>query len=155
VKPELENPFANSESNSFKRLNPHLFGAVGAVEAKKPEPTTAKTLERRDQKLKRGKVGVQVRVHLVAVLRRELDDDNLVASFKCLRDHIASELGIDDADKRVEWKYHQLHTSGEEGVLVMLETISPAVARNNRPYIRKTDSALATEGQAAGENNNP
>ena len=38
---------------------------------------------------------------------RELDSDNLPTAFKHIRDQLAAEIGIDDRDKRVEWRYQQ------------------------------------------------
>lgn len=36
-----------------------------------------------------------------------LDDDNLQASLKSVRDEIAKRSGIDDRDPRVQWRYAQ------------------------------------------------
>lgn len=38
---------------------------------------------------------------------KQLDEDNLLRSFKPVRDAIADWLGCDDADKRIVWKYRQ------------------------------------------------
>lgn len=38
-----------------------------------------------------------------------MDDDNLVASFKALRDGIADRLGFDDGSDHVHWVYKQVH----------------------------------------------
>ena len=37
----------------------------------------------------------------------ELDDDNLRSAMKGARDGIADRLGVQDNDKRVEWRYEQ------------------------------------------------
>jgi len=42
-------------------------------------------------------------VTMTRIAPRELDDDNLVRSFKTVRDKIADLLNIDDRDKRVTW----------------------------------------------------
>lgn len=55
--------------------------------------------------------------------RRRMDDDNLVASLKPLRDAIARSLGIDDGDSRVVWQYSQTETRGQQGVIVSLECL--------------------------------
>ena len=46
-------------------------------------------------------------VILTRIAPRELDDDNLASGCKALRDGIADWLGIDDRDKRVQWRYAQ------------------------------------------------
>lgn len=46
-------------------------------------------------------------VRIIRIGPRRLDDDNLVASAKHLRDGIADRLGVDDADSRVVWEYAQ------------------------------------------------
>lgn len=47
------------------------------------------------------------RVTLTRIAPRALDDDNLAASFKSVRDGIADRLGINDRDPRVVWAYKQ------------------------------------------------
>jgi hypothetical protein len=46
-------------------------------------------------------------VTLTRVAPRDLDDDNLAGGFKSVRDGVADWLGIDDRDKRVQWRYEQ------------------------------------------------
>lgn len=46
-------------------------------------------------------------VRLIRTSPRALDDDNLAAGFKAVRDGIADALGINDRDPRVVWKYGQ------------------------------------------------
>lgn len=46
-------------------------------------------------------------VTLTRVAPRELDDDNLAACFKSVRDGVADWLFVDDRDPRVQWKYAQ------------------------------------------------
>jgi len=36
-----------------------------------------------------------------------LDDDNLQAAFKAVRDAVAAHIGIDDGDHRIQWEYAQ------------------------------------------------
>jgi len=50
---------------------------------------------------------------------RQLDkDDNLPGSLKAIKDELARLLGVDDADPRVEWRYHQ--DVGAWGVYVLI-----------------------------------
>ena len=61
-------------------------------------------------------------VTLTRVAPRKLDDDNLAGSLKATRDGIASALGVDDGDSRVEWKYAQERCkNGEQTVRVQIE----------------------------------
>lgn len=51
-------------------------------------------------------------VTFVRVSPRPLDDDNLAASFKSMRDEVAVWLGVDDGPRetRVTWRYEQEHS---------------------------------------------
>jgi hypothetical protein len=52
----------------------------------------------------------------------ELDDDNLAGSCKAVRDGVADWLGVDDRDKRVQWRYSQGRCPrGHFGVNVRIE----------------------------------
>jgi ABC-type phosphate/phosphonate transport system substrate-binding protein len=54
---------------------------------------------------------------------KELDDDNLAAGAKPLRDGIAASLGVDDADPRVLWQYAQVIEGGRSGVAVKIDEL--------------------------------
>ena len=70
-----------------------------------------------------GKLGRGPRADSVVVItmlsfrRRLLDDDNLAAGFKPLRDAIADTLGIDDGDPRVKWEPRQIESNREETIV--------------------------------------
>lgn len=69
-------------------------------------------------------------VTLTRVAPRALDDDNLRAALKHVRDQIAEELGADDRDPRIEWVYAQ--GRGEPrayAVRVEIETVAEAGSR--------------------------
>ena len=51
--------------------------------------------------------GETLAVALTRVAPRKLDDDNLRASAKSVRDGVADWIGIDDGDPRIEWRYEQ------------------------------------------------
>jgi len=51
-------------------------------------------------------------VTITRIAPRELDDDNLAGSAKHVRDGIADALGIDDGDKRIQWRYEQAKFTG-------------------------------------------
>jgi hypothetical protein len=46
-------------------------------------------------------------ITIVRIGPRPMDDDNVVGSAKTVRDSIAKYLGVDDADKRIVWRYEQ------------------------------------------------
>jgi len=48
-----------------------------------------------------------LKVKMIRVAPRQLDDDNLRGALKSCRDGIADRLGIDDRDPRVTWEYGQ------------------------------------------------
>ncbi len=61
-------------------------------------------------------------VTIVSFRHFEVDDDNLGAGAKSLRDAIAASLGVDDRDKRLWWEIRQVLTRGAEGSLVEIST---------------------------------
>lgn len=63
-----------------------------------------------------------LRITLIAVRQKRLDDDNLAGGFKALRDAIADSLGIDDGDPRIEWIYRQQVGPKPHGTIVMVTT---------------------------------
>lgn len=88
-------------------------GGEGSVEKPKGQRARRSRVYARD---------VGVRVTLVAVRQKRLDDDNLAGGFKALRDAIAESLGIDDGDERVEWIYRQQVGPKPHGTIVMITT---------------------------------
>jgi len=105
----------------IRRDNPAEFGALARLETTKPKRAALQTLVSRDPAFKGRPQSIGIRVNLIAVRRRLLDSDNLVASFKHCRDAIAAQLGLDDNDERIEWRCEQHKTKGREGVLVQIE----------------------------------
>lgn len=105
-------------SESFRKLNPHLF-PVGAVARAKSEQNAARALDRSGKARKTSPC--RLVISLVRQSRRKLDSDNLAGSFKPLRDAIAATLRVDDADPRLEWNYEQLTTRGRPGTIVLIE----------------------------------
>lgn len=108
---------------------------LGAVPSSKPEPDRREPREdaRREEAGKGSVVKCPKRaprprplgrIQLIAFRNRELEDDNLSASFKALRDAIADSLlpGLPagQADAWFRWEYGQAETRGEEGVAVII-----------------------------------
>lgn len=84
-------PDFSHASEAFKRLNPHLFGAVGGLGATQRERHSTQALERCGQT--RESSPPRLVVCIVGFRRRILDDDNFCAGCKPLRDAIAFSLG--------------------------------------------------------------
>jgi len=61
---------------------------------------------------KRLAAGARLAVLLERRAARGLDDDNLRAALKGVRDEIARWLGVDDRDPRVRWDYAEVKASG-------------------------------------------
>jgi len=53
------------------------------------------------------KLGLPLTVTLTRVAPRKLDDDNIRAALKSIRDGVADRIGVDDGDARVTWHYAQ------------------------------------------------
>lgn len=104
----------------IRRDNPSVF--IRAVPPKVAKPIPDKTLARDVSGQEKGDSGVAISIRLIVLTKRLMDSDNAIACTKPLRDCIAKSLGVDDGDKRLTWEYHQLKTSGQEGVIVTLST---------------------------------
>lgn len=105
-------------SETFRKLNPHLFG-VARLPVAQPQS--------RRRRGAQGAAAVEevgpcrVVVSLVSFRRVALDDDNLNGGFKWLRDAIARSLGLDDADPRLRFECAQVITKGQTGTAVKIE----------------------------------
>lgn len=109
-------------SESYRKRNPHLFGAMGAVENPKRKPSQRGEGENRKSDCCDS--GLAFRVCIISCRRRLVDEhDNLRTGAKPLVDAIAKTLGFaDDADPRLHWEYAQVLTTGQQGVIVKIET---------------------------------
>lgn len=119
-------PDFSHASQSFRARNPHLFG-LGGLRPAVPESNSPSALDRPAPRKKGRRESLEdrsptFRVSLVVGRDRLLDSDNLVGSLKGLRDAIAETLGLDDADKFIDWKYGQFRTD-QQGVLVKIEQL--------------------------------
>jgi len=118
----------NNASEATKRLNPELFrSAVGAVATARSERNSVQTLDGTVKARRQRKGQVAIRVSFVVFRRRLLDDDSNVYSIKPLRDAVSNTLGLDDADARIAFEYSQHETKGEQGVIVRIEALNPAL----------------------------
>lgn len=70
---------------------------------------------------RKGRVAIVVTI--TSYRHRELDEDNLIAGCKPLRDAIASSLALDDADKRLQFEYRQVVTTGTTGTHVVISRV--------------------------------
>jgi hypothetical protein len=107
-----------NEYLELKRRRPGLFG-LDSVPSSKPK----RSEQRKPQETNADKEGgfKCVVISLVGFRHRLLDSDNFASACKILRDQIANSLNIDDGDKNITWQYGQVHSTGEEGVLVRIE----------------------------------
>jgi len=56
----------------------------------------------------------RLNVALWRIAPRALDDDNLVRSFKAVRDELCKQLCLDDRDQRIRFSYHQASRAPKE-----------------------------------------
>jgi len=96
---------------------------VGGLDANGAKPPQVRALDAGVTKHKGGKGGVVCRVTCIAVRKRLLDPDSIAFTFKPLTDSIAKTLGVDDADPRIRWEYHQIKTEGQTGSIVKIECL--------------------------------
>ena len=82
------------------------------------------------------------RVMITRIGPRRLDDDNLAASAKHVRDGIADALGIDDGDPRIAWMYDQRRCGPRDvtlegyGVEVCITVVTAKTLSASRPSER-------------------
>lgn len=104
-------------SEAFLIANSDPPAGLGSPE-RKPDPLQALGDGQKVQPNCRN--GLVVRIVLISIRRREIDDDNLASGFKHLRDCIAKTLGVDDRDKRVRWEYGCVLSRGPEQTIVKI-----------------------------------
>lgn len=96
---------------------------VGGLEAASPErnkvPPLVGTVKARRQRKGR----VVVRVVIIACRARLLDDDGAIFAAKPIRDAVCASLGIDDADARIQFRYGQVQTDGDQGMIVRISVL--------------------------------
>lgn len=65
-------------------------------------------------------------IELTRCASRKFDSDNLVSSFKAVRDGIADWLGINDGSDRIEWRYSQIKSAKKYSIMTIsvLRTVS-------------------------------
>lgn len=97
--------------------------SLGSFSNRQREQTTVSALVPRPKAEPRRQERLGVVVTITSYRRRLLDEDNLIAGCKSLRDGIAASLGVDDADGRVKFECRQQQTDGAEGTLVMISRV--------------------------------
>lgn len=95
-------------SESTRKRNPELYGAVGGLQAKEPKPNQRS--QGQDCQLEQGQESVGYRIKLIVVSRRRMDaHDNLRSSLKPIVDQITASLGFaSDDDPALKWSYSQI-----------------------------------------------
>lgn len=115
-------------SKSTIARNPGLL-SLGGLRAQVAQPHARRALDPKAPRAKAGSAvlagGPLYRVTFVTCLARAVDSDNFgSASFKGLRDSIASWLGLDDDDRLIAWEYPPpLVTHGARGTMVRIEVL--------------------------------
>lgn len=96
----------------------------------------------------------KVRVELPAVVTftrygaRALDSDNLAGAFKAIRDQFAKEIGVDDGDLRIEFRYRQEYARTRDNWFTMeIGDELRRVDRNTDSNGRGFNSCRAVPGQ--------
>jgi hypothetical protein len=113
----------NNVSESTRRRNPDLYGSGSGLENPELEPNSVPALDQKPKARSGSKRSVVICVAIISCRHRLLDSDNLTGGTKPLRDSIARSLGLDDADDRITWEYHQIKTTGPEQTMVRISTL--------------------------------
>lgn len=103
-----------------RKIRDQLCNDLRPVEARQPEPAVASALDSCLKESKQSTNRVAISIVFVVLLRRVMDSDNLIGSLKPCRDAVCESLGIDDGDERITFEYHQVKTTGSEGVIVKI-----------------------------------
>lgn len=116
---QLKKLFPNASNATLQRNRPN-GSLIGGLQNPQRKQASEETLDSHPPLKPIRKRRVAVSVEIISLRHRLLDDDNLVAGTKSLRDNIATSLGVDDADKRVRWHVGQCQTSGREQTIVKI-----------------------------------
>jgi hypothetical protein len=108
----------NKERLEAARADGPDLGAMAAAQ-RKPDPVPA--LVEVAPVLRRSQRRVAIVVTLIRCGAKPLDDDNLTACFKALRDSVAASFGVADNDPRVKWCYGQCPGPGAKGSIVKID----------------------------------
>lgn len=104
-----------SQSTLRRNSNPAVAGLQTQV------AESDQRSKKQHRQLATSKGCVAVRVEITSYRRRLLDThDNLAFSFKRVTDRIAADLGVQDNDERIEWRFYQVKTDGDEGCTVRI-----------------------------------
>lgn len=95
------------------------MGGLGAGKHAEQAPALVKDAPAKQS----GKGRLAVIVKIVTCRHRVLDSDNHVSGCKPMRDAIARSLAIDDGSERIQFEYSQLHTTGPERTIVVIEWV--------------------------------
>lgn len=120
---EITKRALSSAGSAVRRLNPDVFNDVRPLPGAVRQPDQRPPLGGEKTGAGRRANGLSYRVAIIGLRRRILDADNFVAGCKGLRDAIARRLGVDDAEKYVEWRYEQVQWNGEEGEVLRIEDV--------------------------------
>ena len=113
-------------SASFLRRN--ADASMAPLPDRDAKHRTGRTLEQAHKRPAQSTRGPAYRVAFISIRARELDDDNLVAGCKQLRDVVAAHLGLADDKKSIRFSYGQMVSQGEQGTIIMIERLQETIA---------------------------
>ena len=96
---------------------------MAKLQKPKPKRQKGEALGRETKRAKKRRSSTKPWVTIISLRAgTPLDRDNLIGGCKSLRDAIAEELGLDDAEKYIKWSYYQLRVESrvEEGTIVKI-----------------------------------
>lgn len=112
---DLKRLFPNASQSTLRRN----AVAVGGLQTEVAE--SDQRSKKQHRQLATSKGCVAIRIEITSYRRRLLDaHDNLAFSFKRVTDRIAADLGVQDNDERIEWRFYQVKTDGDEGCTVRI-----------------------------------
>lgn len=97
--------------------------SVAGLPKPKPKRQKSKALGSKGQGAKKNSKAIKPIVTFISFrCGNLLDDDNFRGGLKSLRDSVAEQLGMDDAEKFIDWRYYQIRvkTRKEEGTIVKI-----------------------------------
>lgn len=110
-------------SEATKRRNPEIYGRAKPVAGLRPEkPEPDQRSQGQNRELEQGKESPHYRISFTVYRKRLLDShDNARSALKALVDAITASLGFrsDDCPELI-WEYHQIKTTGPQGVHILI-----------------------------------
>lgn len=117
----VQNDPANQKAIADAAQRQPFHPALGGFSPAERQPNPVPALDQKPSVRAGGKRKVAVIVTIIRCGHKELDGDNLQASYKALRDAISTSFGVNDADHRITWQYRQSPGRGAHGTIVKID----------------------------------